>query len=182
MSDLRMRLLAAVAAKEDRPQEAESKCDGVTSLTPFVNVGVTPPPSVTPQFPNTIRAVTPSHSDLGNKPYSKVVAALSECCPDLVEEQRWRNAVIDATVFLRQWGQQAATLGWTPRDLFGLADVPDRPGPSYQRLSRYDRTGLIWMLQGRLVVALTKDTAAIQTTNGTVSYYRLLRPARGTQR
>ncbi|MFZ0151158.1 MAG: hypothetical protein WBG18_19735 [Xanthobacteraceae bacterium] len=53
---------------------------------------------------------------------------------------------------------------------------------NYQRLSRYSRNGLIWLLHGRPVVALAKDTAVIQTTNGTVSYYRLLRPAGGAQR
>ena len=148
-------------------------------MNPFENAGVAPLPSATPQFPNLIKAVTPSHAVFGNEPYSKVTAALSERCPDLVEEQRWLNAVADATIFLRQWGHQALGLGWTPRDLFGLADVPDRPGPNYQRLSRYDQMGLIWILQGRPVVALTKDTALIQTANGTVSYRRYNKPALG---
>ena len=151
MSDLRRRLLAAVAAKEDGRENAGSKCDGVTPLNPFENAGVAPLPSATPQFPNLIKAVTPSHRVFGNEPYSKVAAALSERCPDLVEEQRWRNAVADATVFLRRWGHQALALGWTARDLFGLADVPDKPGSNYQRLARYDQTGLIWLLQGRRV-------------------------------
>jgi hypothetical protein len=51
---------------------------------------------------------------------------------------------------------------WTARDLFGLQTPPAKPHPSYSRLSRYDETGLIWLLQGRLVVALTETTAAIQ--------------------
>jgi hypothetical protein len=34
--------------------------------------------------------------------------------------------------------------------------------PSYRRLSRHDQTGLIWLLQGRPVVALTEAAAAIQ--------------------
>ena len=33
----------------------------------------------------------------------------------------------------------AEAFGWTERDLFGLPDVPDRPRPKYQRLSRYDQ-------------------------------------------
>jgi len=36
------------------------------------------------------------------------------------------------------------------------------PAPSYRRLSRYDQTGLIWLLRGRLVVAMTDSTAAIK--------------------
>jgi hypothetical protein len=108
--------------------------------------------------------------------------ALERRCPDHIAHDRWRQAIADGAHFLAQWGEQAAALGWTVRDLFCLADVPDRPGPRYQRLARYDQTGLIWILQGRRVVALTKDTAVIETTNGTVSYYRLFRPAGGAQR
>ena len=63
-------------------------------------------------------------------------------------------------------------LGWTPADLFGLHTPPEKPAPKYRRLSRYDKTGLIWLLRGRRVVALTKDTAIIETANGTLSYRR----------
>jgi hypothetical protein len=50
--------------------------------------------------------------------------------------------------------------------LFGLHTPPERPHPSYRRLSRYDETGLVWLLQGRPVVALTEATAAIQGSTG----------------
>jgi len=63
---------------------------------------------------------------------------------------------------LSRWGDQAHALGWTARDLFGLLTVPEHAKPSFNRLSRYDETGLIWLLNGRRVVALTQDTAAIQ--------------------
>jgi hypothetical protein len=63
-------------------------------------------------------------------------------------------------------------LGWTERDLFGLAEIPERPRPSYERLSRYDQTGLVWLLQDRRVVALTKNTAVIETANGALRYPR----------
>jgi hypothetical protein len=36
-----------------------------------------------------------------------------------------------------------------------------------------------WLLQDRRVVALTKDTALIQTANGTLSYRRYNKPALG---
>jgi hypothetical protein len=49
--------------------------------------------------------------------------------------------------------------------------VPPLPAATYQRLSRYDATGLIWLLQGHSVVALTKGEAAIQR-NGAVAVYR----------
>src|SRR5262245_37413197 len=57
--------------------------------------------------------------------------------------------------------------GLPARDLFGRPDVPDRPGPKYQRLSRYDQTGLVWLLRGRRVVEFTKDKAVIETATGT---------------
>jgi hypothetical protein len=34
------------------------------------------------------------------------------------------------------------------------------------RLSRYDETGLIWLLEGRKVLALTAETAAIHNPSG----------------
>jgi hypothetical protein len=71
--------------------------------------------------------------------------------------------------FLARWGGQAEALGWTAKDLFGLQTPPD---PSYSRLSRYDETGLIWLLYGREVVALTEATVAIQNPTGAITIYR----------
>jgi hypothetical protein len=70
-------------------------------------------------------------------------------------------------------------LGWTVRDLFGLADVPSWPASNYPRLSRYDQTGLVWFLQGRQVLALTEDTAVIEIGHGTLSYRLCNKPALG---
>ena len=50
--------------------------------------------------------------------------------------------------------------------------MPERPTANYRRLARYDLTGLIWLLKGRPVVALTSDSAAIQQPTGTVLRYR----------
>jgi hypothetical protein len=72
-------------------------------------------------------------------------------------------------------------LNWSSRDLFGLHTPPEKPHPSYRRLSRYDATGLIWLLQGREVVALTSDSASIRNPkSGVVTVYRRhLKPALG---
>ena len=94
--------------------------------------------------------------------YSRTMAALEADCPDLVPVDRWQLAVQDGRRFLAHWGAQAEGFGWTARDLFGLHKPPEKPHPSYSRLSRYDETGLIWLLEGRRVVALTEGTAAIQ--------------------
>src|SRR6516165_9438435 len=97
---------------------------------------------------------------------------LRDHCPDLIEESRWRQAVVDGETFLRVWGGQAAALGWTETDLFGLHRIPKNPPASYRRLSRYDQAGLIWLLQGRAVVALTECSAAIQNPTGNITTYR----------
>jgi hypothetical protein len=90
----------------------------------------------------------------------------------LVPNDRWQQAVRDSRCFLAQWGRQVDALAWTARDLFGLAPLPDEPHPSYRRLSRYDETGLVWLLQGRWVLALTESAAAVESPTGAVTVYR----------
>jgi hypothetical protein len=97
---------------------------------------------------------------------------LRDHCPALIEESRWLQAVADGEAFLHVWGGQAAALDWNETDLFGLHRVPKNPHPKYRRLSRYDQAGLIWLLQGRLVVALTECSAAIQNPTGNITTYR----------
>jgi hypothetical protein len=104
--------------------------------------------------------------------YRRTFAHLQLRPPDHVPESRWRIAIMDACAFLHQWGDQAQALGWESRDLFGLHTPSANPHPSYQRLSRYDATGLIWLLQNRAVVALTADTATIRNpATGSITVY-----------
>jgi hypothetical protein len=113
-------------------------------------------------------------------PYAEALDQLERECPDYVEAERWRQCLIDAQRFLAEWGEQAESLGWTSRDLFGLAPIPDKPKPSFERLSRYDLTGLIWLLDGRRVIAMTDSRAAIETARrGTLTYRRYNKPALG---
>jgi hypothetical protein len=107
-----------------------------------------------------------------SSPYEPGMVVLERRCPDHVEPDNWLQAVEDGRRFLGAWGEKAAVLGWTARDLFGLAPIPDKPHPSYRRLSRYDETGLIWLLRGRQVLALTEITAAVESPTGAVSVYR----------
>jgi hypothetical protein len=116
-------------------------------------------------------------------PFAKSLAALERRCPEHVEAQRWQQAVEDGRRFLATWGKQAEAMGWTAQDLFGLHTPPERPHPSYSRPSRYDEAGLIWLLCGREVVALTEATAAIQSSTSAISaittYRRHNKPALG---
>jgi hypothetical protein len=124
-----------------------------------------------------------------NPPFWRTLTVLEVGCPDLVSVDRWQQAVEDGRAFLAKWGEQAEALGWTARDLFGLHVPPEKPHPSYSRLSRYDETGLIWLLsggtaprggrstsgthRGREVIALTEATATIKNpATGTITTYR----------
>jgi hypothetical protein len=112
--------------------------------------------------------------------FGRTLSTLEARCPDRVPTDRWQQAIEDGKTFLAQWGDQAQALGWTAKDLFGLLPIPEHAKPSFNRLSRYDETGLIWLLDGRRVVALSEDRAAIQSPSGNVMIYRKLnKPALG---
>jgi hypothetical protein len=104
--------------------------------------------------------------------FGRILSALEAGCPDLVPVARWQVAVEDGRRFIARWGEQTEALGWNARDLFGLHQPPAPPHPSYSRLSRYDETGLIWLLRGREVVALTEATAVIRSSTGAITIYR----------
>ena len=111
--------------------------------------------------------------------FGNLLAALHSKCPGLVAPDRWQQAIRDANSFLAAWGAQAHACGWTAGELIGLHPVPERPAANYQRLSRYDETGLVWLLRGRPVIALTETTASFQGASGVLVYRKLNKPALG---
>jgi hypothetical protein len=102
----------------------------------------------------------------------RALQQLERRCPGYIDPADWERAVEDARKFLSKWGVQAEALGWTSDDLFELAPVPDDIPGGYRRLSRYELTGLIWLLRGRPVVAVTATTVAIQHMNASITVYR----------
>ena len=115
-----------------------------------------------------------------SSPLRRALSALESACPEFVPEDRWRRCIEDGRRFLAAWADRAEALGWTPRDLFGLMPVPRHAKPSFNRLARYDEIGLIWLLAGREVGALTEATAAIRSPTGAITTYRKNdRPAPG---
>jgi hypothetical protein len=85
--------------------------------------------------------------------------------PEGVLNQRWIKAITDAEDFLVVWGEQAAALGWTVDDLFGLDPIAP--------LRRHDAMGLLWSLQGCKVVALTELAAIVRMPTGNLlTFYR----------
>jgi len=105
--------------------------------------------------------------------YASALAALRAECPVYVDAADWQQAIEGAHRFVTQWGKQAEALGWASADLFGLHIPPEKPAPNYRRLSRYDQTGLIWLLHGRPVIALTQTAATILAPSGaSLMYHR----------
>jgi hypothetical protein len=80
--------------------------------------------------------------------YLDAWARLNHQRPFGVSEFEWRLALDDGGQFLDAWGAAAATMRWTPGELF---DVPrdGRPG------------GLVWQLKGERVDALGEDRARL---------------------
>ena len=105
--------------------------------------------------------------------YRRTFAHLQLKPPAFVDVARWRQCVRDGSRFLAKQGEQAEALGWTSADLFGLHTPPERPHPSYDRLSRYGCIGLVWVLQDREVIALTGAAASIRNPDtGAITTYR----------
>ncbi len=94
-----------------------------------------------------------------------VLAGLERCNPvDWLAPDRWSAMVLDAENFLTRWGNVAEHLGWTALDLFGVH--PFAPG------ARIGCWGLLLLIQGGEVVALTADTAMIRRQSGAALTYR----------
>ena len=82
---------------------------------------------------------------------------------------RWRRMLLDGAAFLTDWGEQAASLGWTADNLFAC---PPRGG------RRLDLDGLVTGLEGRLVVLMTDSHAMIDAGDGKLwRHERRARPA-----
>jgi hypothetical protein len=90
----------------------------------------------------------------------------AERVPGDVPPRRWRQFIYDAARFLDSgFAAQAAALDWDALDLFGC----DQKRP----YARIDNAGLIWLLNGDRLVALTEQSARIETKSGaTLTYYR----------
>ena len=86
-------------------------------------------------------------------------------CPATVRPDRWQRTVVDAGCFLDRWGAEAGALGWTTLNLFGAH--PTHP------IERLDCAGLVLLLHGDELVALTADAGRMRTRSGALlTYYR----------
>jgi hypothetical protein len=97
-------------------------------------------------------------------PYAEALTELQDRQPQGVGEARWHEALSDGRRFLEIWGNQAADLGWTANDLFGLHPIAP--------LARYDAMGLVWVLNGRPVMALSATEATLRASASTTLSFR----------
>jgi hypothetical protein len=85
--------------------------------------------------------------------------------PGDVPLTRWQRFVDDVGRFLDgPFCAVAATLGWGPYELFGC----DRDQP----FARIEQHGLLWLLNGNKLVALSTGAAGIETSSGERRAYR----------
>jgi hypothetical protein len=85
--------------------------------------------------------------------------------PADVSPRRWRQFIEDAGRFLDGgWAARAPALGWRALDIFGC----DRERP----FVRLDRAGLIWLINGGKLIAMTADSATIERQSGARQTYR----------
>jgi hypothetical protein len=85
--------------------------------------------------------------------------------PGDVPLRRWHQLIADIGDFVDGgWAEKAAVLGWTLGDLVGA----DRERP----FARLDRAGLLWLLNGKRLIAICENTATIETRTGARQTYR----------
>lgn len=90
-----------------------------------------------------------------------ILARLKRCDPaDWLSHEQWQGLLSDGENFLTRWGGAAHLLGWTSLDLFGVH--PTAPA------ARFDVMGLILILNGAEVLALTSQTATMRRLSGAV--------------
>jgi hypothetical protein len=97
--------------------------------------------------------------------WEKGVARLAATLPPRDYPARaWEQLIADAERFLDDWAQQAAALGWPTWELFGC----HRRAP----WGRIQGMGLVLLLRGDEIAALTATEAAIRTGTAGRQRYR----------
>jgi hypothetical protein len=88
------------------------------------------------------------------------------------DERRWRTLIDDGGRFLDRWGAEAARLGWSAEDVFGVH--PIAPG------ARYDAAGLVLLIDGGEVTDIDTRSASIRTKSSGATLVYLRTPRDGS--
>lgn len=111
------------------------------------------------------RAAIVEHDGKVPEPWASGFARLAAMRPPSgIARARWLRMLDDAGAFLDAWGGEAVRLGWTTADVFGV----NRHAP----VTRTDGHGLVWVLDGRPVIAVSAMAATIRTPSGRALAYR----------
>ena len=113
------------------------------------------------------RAAIAEHDGGAPPAWAEALGRLDPVCPPCdIPPMRWLRLIDDCARFIDDgWAARAEALGWGPLDLFGCNR--DKP------FARISQAGLLWLLEGRKLLALTADTAAIATqSGGKLTFYR----------
>ena len=84
---------------------------------------------------------------------------------------RWQQMINDTGLFLDRWAMEVLAVGWTSLDLFGV-----HPKAPYRAIFY---AGLVSLLNGRPVIAITADTAIIDCGKGVHHTYQRCQPKPG---
>ena len=94
-----------------------------------------------------------------------IVPSLPSVPPGDFPSRRWDQLRRDVADFLASpWAEEAARLGWTEVDLFGVD--ADRP------YTRIDGLGLVPALDGSKIIALSAEGAILEAPGGARQSYR----------
>jgi hypothetical protein len=156
-----VQMLAPAPASEDFEQIVHS-AKPPTPATPSVLDGAIASLDTTEQE----RAAVVGHDGKIPRTWAEGFAKLDPAQPPGdVPPRRWLRLVNDVGGFLDGPSCAIATaLEWEPLDLFGS----DRDRP----YARIDQAGLLWLLDGNRLVALSENTATIESHTGTRQTYR----------
>lgn len=140
------------------PASGDRKTSGFESVTP----GVPSVPTATTHFEGGRNAQVFEDNPAG---WHAILQELKRMqAPEWAGADRWSQVVEDADCFLSNWDRAACDLGWTALDLFGVHAIA--------RGCRYDVMGLVMLLGGGSVFALTEQTAAFRRPSGSTLTYR----------
>jgi hypothetical protein len=103
-------------------------------------------------------------SDIPTEWISGVARLTAMATPRTYPAHAWRQLITDAERFLEEWAQQAAALGWPAWELFGC----HRRAP----WGRIDGMGLVLLLHGDPLAALTASEAVIRRPSGAHQTWR----------
>jgi len=145
LSDERSGHLCAVPEQmEDAYASAREKCRGATGPSP-------------PGYEQALITSGPSNSAASF--WARLIDRLDQCRPPVgIPPYRWAGFIADCYAFMNlpeDWASRAARLGWSAEDLFGFRGV--------QPLAHLGSAGLLWLVNGGLIIELHREWALVQT-------------------